>query len=275
MPIIIADSFVVGPTTGPTAEQYPPSHSRVLYQSIATESNVSASSSSPGFPANSAVIPLTYEQWRPDSLPATWTVETDIPRAVDAVGIYSPNIATVGAAVKIEYSFNGVDWVAVSEFAASNNNAILVTFDEVLAKFWRLNVSAQNGIPEFSAIYVGKALQMQRQVYGGLTPVTMARKTKYNNNRSDKGQFLGRSIIREGTAFNISWRHLTPDWYRNFFDPFAKRAREYPFFLSWYPEKYPSEVSYCWTTDDITPTNMGIGQGWMEVSMNVEGLQDD
>lgn len=90
---------------------------------------------------------------------------------------------------------------------------------------------------------------------------------------SESGQWLGRSIMRQGNDTQFSWRHLDPDWYRQRFAPFAERAKKYPFFIKWRPDLYDNAV-YAHTTDDISPSNMGGGHNLMTVSMNVRGHDD-
>jgi hypothetical protein len=89
-------------------------------------------------------------------------------------------------------------------------------------------------------------------------------------NKSERGQWLGRSIIRGGSAGSWSWRHLKADWYRTYFDPFVESARTQPFFIAWRPETYPV-AAYCWTEGDITPSNMGV-KDFMQVTLEAEGL---
>jgi len=71
-----------------------------------------------------------------------------------------------------------------------------------------------------------------------------------------------------------SWRHLPAAWYRQYFDPFVKAARTQPFFIAWRHDTFPEDVSYCWTHDDIKPSNMGI-KNFMQVSVEAEGLSND
>lgn len=273
MAVIISDDLVIGAGSENTPP-FPLAHARIGYETIATEQNVTASSAEAGFPAIAAVNPLTYEAWRPGTLPATWTIDAGTARPADYIGIAAHNMASVSASVVVEYSLDGITWQQLSAFAPADNRPIMLIFTGVVARFWRLNFDASNGTPQIGVIYVGRALQMQRQVYGGLTPISMARRTQYQNNRSETNQFLGRSIIRQGVQTSLSWKNLTARWYRDYFEPFAKAARTTPFFLAWYPSKYPAEVGYCWTTDDLTPSNMGV-RDYMEITMNVRGLQDD
>ena len=120
-------------------------------------------------------------------------------------------------------------------------------------------------------MYLGEVLEMQRPFYAGHSPGKLSRQTTLQPNRSVKGEWLGRSIVREGFGTSFQWRHLKSEWYRANFDPFVASARLYPFFISWNPQDHPDEVLYAWTNQDISPSNMGV-INFMQVSMDVEAL---
>ena len=116
---------------------------------------------------------------------------------------------------------------------------------------------------------------MQRAIYGGHSPATLSRVTSVRPSLSETGQWLGATEVRSGYRSSYTWKHLTPSWYREHFDPFvANNPRANPFFIAWRPDRYPDEVVYAWATNDIQPTNMGTGRGLMEVSMSVEGFRE-
>jgi hypothetical protein len=149
----------------------------------------------------------------------------------------------------------------------------MLLFDPVSAAAVRLvfeSLGSPETAPLVSVIYIGEALAMQRPLYGGHSPIDLARNTVIRPNKSERGQWLGRSIIRSGSTGAWSWRHLKPDWYRTYFDPFVESARTQPFFIAWRPETYPV-TAYCWTEGDITPSNMGV-KDFMQVTLEAEGL---
>ena len=118
------------------------------------------------------------------------------------------------------------------------------------------------------------ALAMQRAIYAGHSPITLSRKTVKRPTKSEFGQWLGSSTIRHGLKTSFEWKNLKAAWYREYFDPFVKSARTKPFFIAWRPSKFPNEIAYAWTSNDIKPSNMGI-LDYMDVSMSVEGYADE
>lgn len=272
MSVIISPNLVIPEDT--QTPPFPLSHARIGYKSILTENNVTASSQAAGFPASSLSNPLTYEQWRPEDSTATVTVDYGETVDADYLGIGGGhNLSNVAATVQIEWSTDGNSWTLLKELKPGTNRPIMLLFDTITARYWRVTFIADSPV-QIGTMYIGEALAMERPIYGGVTPITMARQTEYANNQSETNQFLGRSVIREGVSFSLTWQHLTARWYRDNFEPFVIAARERPFFIAWRPSRFPEEISFCWTTDDIVPTNMGV-RDFMEVTINCKGMTDD
>ena len=149
----------------------------------------------------------------------------------------------------------------------------MVIFAEVTDRYFRVSAAGSTA-PQIGVIYLGVALAMQRAIYAGHSPITLARRTVKRPTKSEDGQFLGSSTIRYGLQTGFAWKHLKAQWYRDNFDPFVKSARSKPFFIAWRPSKFPNEIAYGWSTGDITPSNMGV-LDYMDVSMSVEGYADE
>ncbi len=81
--------------------------------------------------------------------------------------------------------------------------------------------------------------------------------------------------MRSGFQADFSWQHLTPAFYRSEFDLFVADALQFPFFIAWRPSTFTESVGYVWSGQDISPSNMGIGKGLMQVSISVAGLGID
>lgn len=247
----------------------PLSHARIGYSTITRNATVTASSSAPGFPASAIKHPLTYERWMPSTAPATLTIDAGALVTADYVGIAAHTVGSTGGAITISYSENGTDWTDVLQASPSSDNAIMALFEPVLAQYWRIQISR---VAEIGVVYIGRALTMQRCMYGGHSPGTLSRQTEIEPSRSVTGQFLGRSIVRQGFATSYQWANLSADWYRANFDPFVESALRNPFFIAWYPEKFPDEVLYAWCNDDISPMNQGQ-RDLMSVGFNVEAVK--
>lgn len=252
----------------------PLNHARIGYKSILTASNITVSSQATDFPGIAVVNPATYERWKPTAIPATLTVDAGDSVDVDYIGIAAHTIGSSECAVKVSYSFDSSSWVDIDEAKPGDNSTIMMIFGKTSARYWRLTISGST-IPLIGVVKIGEALSMQRPIYSGHSPINLNRVTAVRPNISEKGQWLGSSIERQGFSTSFSWQHLKAEWYRKNFDKFASsNPRAHPFFIAWRPLKYPNEVGYCWSTSDIKPQNMGIID-YMSVSMSVEGYQGD
>jgi hypothetical protein len=220
-----------------------------------------------GFPASAAANPLTYEFWRPETLPATWAVDAGAEVTCNYIGIAAHTLQ--GAEVEIEYSLDNSTWTLIDSNGPPNNAPIMFLFTPITARYWRIVV--KNQISSVGVVYIGQTLDMQRPCFAGLSPINFSRETIIRPNRSESGQWVGRSIIRQGSSMSVSFRHLDYDWYADNFDPFVEQAREYPFFFAWRPDDYPETVGYVWTSQDITPSTMGI-RNLLEVGFEMQGL---
>lgn len=272
MSVVISPDLVLVPTDPPVQNL---NHARIGINRITTRSNLIASTASePGFPAISVTNPLTYESWKPLSFPViqhSLTFDAGKSVSVDYLGIAAHNLGTNGVTVALLSSPDGIVFTKEIEFVPGSDRAIMALLVLKERRFWRVTLDNVVFGTFLSVVYIGRALEMERAIYGGHSPILLSRVTSLRPNISETGQWLGRSIIRKGFRTEFSWKHLTPDWYRNNFDPFVQLARRRPFFIAWRPARFPDEVAYAWTTADIKPTNMGLA-ALMEVSMSVEGL---
>src|SRR5690606_5562359 len=150
-----------------------------------------------------------------------------------------------------------------------DNRPIVHLFEPVRSSRFRVLVTGTEA-PEIGVISIGKALVMPHAIYQGHTPISLARETVIRPNVSERGQFLGRSIIRSGARGSWTWDRLPADWYRRYFDPFVEAARSVPFFILWRPETFPHEAAYVWTLSDIHPSNSR--RDWLTVTVEAEGL---
>lgn len=255
----------------------PLTHARIAHATITRTGALSASGEQAGFEADAALNPLTYEFWKPDALPATWRIDAGSAASVDYIGIAAHTLGTDGASVKPQWSDNDSVWndiTGVAAHAPADDGPILFLFAAESHRYWRIEITGST-VPSVGVVFIGAVLAMLRPIYGGHSPLDLSRTTVIRPLRSERGQFLGRSIVRSGFHADFSWQHLTPAFYRSEFDPFVEDARRFPFFLAWRPSTFSESVGYVWSGQDISPSNMGVGKGLMQVSISVDGLGID
>lgn len=257
-------------------EDQPLTHARIGYRTLWRKPHavVTATSEEAGFPAVAAINELTYEYWRPETLPATWELELAANETADYLGIASHTLGSSSTTLALEY-YDGTNWVEIQATSPQRDDPLMIIFEQVEASRFRIRLTGAT-IPSVGVIFIGQTLQMMRPIYGGHSPIGLSRQTTRQENKSDRGQWLGMSLIRRGVATSFSWENLKPNWYRDFFDPFVEYATQSrgTFFIAWRPERFPNEVGYCWLSgDDIQPQNTGTNE-LMSVDMSVVGQID-
>lgn len=263
-PARLAPGVVPSAIADPDAPPFELNHARILYASALAGAAVTATA---GTGAANVLNAATYSRW---SFTGAQTITMTLPAAqsIDAVGLGAHSFASSSALVQFSTSDAG----AWEDFApAQSGSAAMLFLRTAAASVKRLRVTVTaTGAQVLGVIYAGIALQMQRPIYKGHNPATMARVTEYQSNESEGGQWLGRNVIRQGLKVDLSWSRLSANWVRQYFDPFAVSARVAPFFVAWNPQDFPREVAYAWTTADTKPDNTGP-RDLMSVSLQAKG----
>ena len=257
----------------------------VGYHNVVTESNVTATTEDPDFPAANLANPSTHLRWRSGAgSPSTEEYITvdlageDSPD-IDYVAIARHNFGSSQAVISVEGATeegSPESWVElVSERLLPDDGPALFKFTKQSLFGLRLRIqesqAATPATPYLGVIYVGALLYLQRRIYVGHTPQKYGRKIQVANQMSWDGEFLGRIVLSRRTATTVEVKNLTPDWYRSYMDPFIAAAQEKPFFFAWRPGDYPYEVGYAWVVNDPQPSNQ-LPNGMMQISLDVEGI---
>jgi len=213
-------------------------NARIGYKNLLVSSDTSA--------ADVMLIPNTFERYRPSDAPITVKFQLATLSPVDFVAIGAHNAGTHDGGVDITVSYattigGALTQIEVMQFP--DNAALMILFDEVsVAEIVIAFDSTTVGL-ELGVIYAGIALEMERPIYGGHSPIALSAKTVYQSTMSDSGQFLGRTITRQGTETMFSWRHLTTSFYYDEFELFVNSAKTTPAFIMWRPDTFATTAS--------------------------------
>jgi hypothetical protein len=221
---------------------------------------VSATTEADGFPAINALPPRTDNSWRPTVLPATWTITYPFERDVSFVGIARHDLGTLNATIAIEY-FDGSVWTAfpgASAIQPEDDSALLFLCEETTCEAVRVTVSSADDEPTITVIMVGLADEWPQPVTWPGRPITEGDRIRFENTLSVSGNWLGRSIVAEGTSFDVTMMHATEQWRQTSFAAFKAYAngQEGTFFVALRPLDYPKEVAYAWASDVVTASRM-------------------
>jgi hypothetical protein len=256
-------------------------------KSIAT-----ASSQRVGYQAANVNNELTYSFWRPIANPSWIELTFSKAETIDYVAIaahtlngntltlqgYSANKWQELLQITTQFNpdlfipFYGVTVTDINTLAPSDTRPIIFAFEPLVCSKIRIQITGGN-LPFIGVIFAGKSLKIH-EIYGGVTPITMNRTTVKRTNESERGQWLGTTIIRTGLEGDFNFHYLEADWVRTNLDPFILHARTKPFFIAWRPKTFPLETAYVYSPKDIAPENMGKAN-FMSFSLKVKGLGYD
>ena len=245
-----------------------PSGAIIAYDNFIDAATITLDTSDPTL----AVTPNTWERWRPNV--GNFSAKFQLTNIVDVncIGIAAHNLSGETLIISTAATVGGA-LTTVESVSPTDNKPIFLTFEaRVTAEV--IITSTLSAANEIGVVFAGNYMQMPVALYGGHSPIALSQKTEYQSTESDTGQFLGRSITRQGTIGDFAWRYIEPDWYRSTFQPFVVSARTEPFFIQWRPDYHPNEIAYCHTTSDIKPQNMGGGHTLMSVSIKVMAHND-
>lgn len=242
------------------------------YLNYVTATGIVADTEELDYPATNLANPLTHLQWRAADTTAqylTFTISEVDP--VGYVGIARHNFGSAEIAATIEAFVEG-EWVEISpEQMPADDGPMIFRIEDQSVSQIRIALTSGNEPARAAVVYIGPALVSQRRLYVGHSPLRMARTTDVVNGMSEASDFLGRIVLGDYVGTSIDLKNLTPDWYRATFDPFVIAAKKAPFFFAWRPVDYPTEVGFCWLTNNPKPVNQR-NNGMMSVQLQVQGI---
>jgi hypothetical protein len=246
---------------------FPFTHARIAHSLNWLAGGVAvASTTDAAFFADAPMNSLTYERWKPTALPATWEYDHTSSQTCDYCCIAAHTMGTNGNSLQVQY-WDGATWVNVTSITAiTDDSPVFVMFAPTTAERWRISITSGT-VPEVGVVKFGRALQMQRPLYGGHAPVTYARQTVLRSNYSETGEFLGRTKLRSLLSTTYSWQHLNAAWVRANWGTLQRAIETEPFWIAWRPSTF-GEVAYCQVDAIPIPSNMGI-KDYMAVDMTV------
>lgn len=241
---------------------------KLCFDNILTRSGVSATSETSTSPATNLANTSTAFGWEAeDTADQTITITNTDRQEIDFLGIARHNLNQSGLRVRIRFDGSTVqDYTAISATQSQ-----LVLFEGALPSVIQIDITGGTEAAKIAVIYVGKSVDLERNIYGGHTPIVYGRERSTITGVSQSGEYLGEVVLNQSLANTVSLNNLTPTWYRNTLDAFFSRSPRAPCFYAWRPGDYPTEVAYCWIEGNPKPTNTGT-RGLMSISWNFRGI---
>lgn len=250
---------------------YPLKNARILHSGnwLAT-GTMTASTTAAGYFAAGPNGSMTYERWKPTTIAAQLTITFGAAQSITCAAIAAHTLA--GSTVALQY-WTGAAWATVvAGTVIPDNSPIMWIFPARSATQFRINISASPGFPEVGVFKIGTPLQMPMSIYSGHAPIEYGRKTALRSNRSDTGEYLGRTKQRSALTTDFSWDYLPRAWVDANWEPMQIAMESEPFFIAWRPSDSQS-VGYCQTDETPGVSNMGV-LDYMSAKLTVRGLAD-
>lgn len=159
----------------------------------------------------------------------------------------------------------------VNAIAPKDGRPILVSFPEVSSHDWRIEVdNGDNGAATISDIKFGKMITTEYGDYIGSTPLPLARFVEFDDNKSDGGLPLGRSVRYMGFKTTINIEFMTEQYSRGDWLNFIEHAETDAFYFVPNITDYEFECAYAVTDGRIDmPTRTHNNR--MSVALKVTG----
>lgn len=242
---------------------------------------ITVSSEATGFLKENAYDWITADWWKASSA-ADLYLYIDCLAAVpcDYLGVYGHNAYSASGGtgkITLYYSDTGVGgpWTLLVDAVVGSDNCYIKTFTAVTKRYYRFSFydgSTFNSAPYAAAISFGARLDLPYGMQPGFGPPLLSYEDEITNQQSINGNFLGRTIKRQGVKFTIDMPPvLTPAWVRTYWSPFIDKAKIRPFFFNWDNTNYPLESVFCWAVGKIKPP-VYESQNMLKVSLDCEGL---
>ncbi|MGQ4273390.1 hypothetical protein [Terrihabitans sp. B22-R8] len=246
------------------------------WRNVVTFSNINADKEAAAFPAANLANESTGLRWQGiDAGAHVLTVTPPMGEPLDYVGLARHNFGTGRIGVRVEAEDPddpGSFGMVVEDFMPANDAALFVRFAPVITTALRIILMPAMGIsPRAAVLYAGRATVMPRGVEPGYTPLVHGIETDVQNNRSERGNFLGRIVRSRQLTSSVSFRFLDAAWFRSEMVPFIRSAQEAPFFFAWAPQSHPDEAGYAWLKDDPSAT-IANPDGSFDLNLSMSGI---
>lgn len=243
---------------------------------------VTASNEATDFEGANAYDKRTNTWWKPGVLSSpqeeTLTAAFSTSQTVDFFGVMGHNLGTEGATIELQYSTQSpISWVTLFTITPSDDTCIFRrTASSVSAADWRVKITNSTASTLLAIAAFGQAVALPDNMRAPFMPPRYARNNDISNNKTEGGQFIGRSKYSSGYEADIMQQFVEPSWVDANFDTLIDRVEVAPFFFAWdyQIDDSPSiETSaYCWTNKITHAKYTHQGKLFMDFSLKCDAL---
>lgn len=218
-----------------------------------------------------------FQRWLVNTGSQTVVMTLDAAYPCDTIALAAHSLGTASANLTVRHrpATSGA-WATAYDGTPDDDSTIAIMFNAVDGQpvnLRQIEVTVNNPGPLVASIGIfraGVALQMERPVYGNLTPLGFSREFETQGNQSEKGEWLGTVVFEGSFSVSRSWSNNSADWVRETFEPFYDKCLERPFVLIDNALRMPEGVAWCWTNRLPNLSNQGT-RDLMQISMQLQG----
>lgn len=170
----------------------------------------------------------------------------------DTIAVWCPGPSVETNGLTIEQSSDGSTWTDAYVMPNITDGVPEWIEYPFVRRFLRFTFA---GAADFRQIAVGNLMQFPIGQWNGVNPPTLYQGVIMQNVVSMNGSIIGRNLRRIEKAGKINLTHLTEQWVRQTWNPFAIHAARSAFFYRWNPVEYPHEVAFAVAENIEAPTN--------------------
>ena len=125
-----------------------------------------------------------------------------------------------------------------------------------------------------AGIFMGAEVVFPVTFYDGFIPPIDPTEVQLQSNVAVGGNYLGSSIIMQGTVLNVKFDYMTATFVRSTLTGFVPSFNAgAPLWFGWRPFTFPSELTYCWREGGAAkPVNAG-GLNLMSLSLQMRAYE--
>jgi hypothetical protein len=242
----------------------------VFYNNLLNHPTLNASSVAVGYYAQNATDGRTTTYWASGGAGVQFLdAFYDVPVLACALCLYRHNLRASVDRVVVECwddDFNARQYPVDTMIF---NDVMYIRFNPIYAKHWRIVFYCHAPLV-VGVCQLGWDINLPFGMPVGFVPPRHNRKTDVINQRTESGQFVGRTVINRGSECDLIQNQVTPQWLRQYGEWFIRHAEKAPFFFSWSHYKYPQDAVFCMATKiDAQPYK---DQMWQSLKMSLECL---
>ncbi len=219
------------------------------YSNIVKSGVVTATSEAAGYEKENIQSWKTSTWWKAAASGVVYLyVDAGSSVSCDSWGVAGHNLNDNSATIKPQYSATGA-WAGEElDFDTVQTPGNATVFRKVTsrsARYWRYETNSIGAASLIANLFLGLALSLEQGIPVGFSPANFNRDRKIFNNKSEGGNFLGRSLRYKGAEIQIQQKNVSRTWMDANWIALADHVELYPFYFIWSQENFSEEAAYC------------------------------